>query len=263
MVSLSRPAFAATPSTSPSITPGLTTGSGRRHAAAIASASVTKRRRSTPITAAGTRPNGDSAEKRPPICGIAEEDAAEPVRLGDLLHLRAGVGDGDEVLPDLVGARPTCAMRSKKYCLKTLGSSVLPDLLATMTSVRARSTRASRLATWAGSVESSTCRSGAPCDVPEGHPDHFGAQARPAHPQQQRVREAFSARSPSRTPCSSSERAARGLSGASSHPSQRSSPALVHTLASRSHSRATRPLDCHSRASRSTCSRSGDGSVTR
>ena len=67
--------------------------------------------------------------------GCPRNTRAEPVRLGHLLHLRAGVGDGDEVLPGAVARRRACVTRSKKYCLKTFGSSVLPDLLATMTSV--------------------------------------------------------------------------------------------------------------------------------
>ena len=33
--------------------------------------------------------------------GQAEENVAEAARLGHLLHVRAGVGDGDEVLPGL------------------------------------------------------------------------------------------------------------------------------------------------------------------
>jgi hypothetical protein len=41
-------------------------------------------------------------------------------------------------LPTL-SAPTVCLMRSKKYCFRMLGSSVLPDLLDTMQSVRARS----------------------------------------------------------------------------------------------------------------------------
>ncbi len=68
-------------------------------------------------------------------------------------------------LPAL-SAPTTCFVRSKKYCLKMLGSSVLPDLLETMKSVRAISILFSNAFTCAGSVESSTCRSGYPATLP-------------------------------------------------------------------------------------------------
>src|ERR1041385_1727496 len=60
----------------------------------------------------------------------------------------------------------SCA-RAKKYCLKMLGSSVEPDLLATMKSVRLRSTWLSMDLICAGSVESSTCSSGWPACWPK------------------------------------------------------------------------------------------------
>ena len=53
---------------------------------------------------AGTTPKGERAEKRPPMAGVAVEDVAEAVVLGDLLHLGAGVGDGDEMAARLLGA---------------------------------------------------------------------------------------------------------------------------------------------------------------
>ena len=63
-------------------------------------------------------------------------------------------------------APTSCATRSKKYCLRMLGSSVEPDLLETMTSVFFRSTLFSNVLTWAGSVESSTWSSGKPVIFP-------------------------------------------------------------------------------------------------
>ncbi len=58
---------------------------------------------------------------------------------------------------------PTASgMRSKKYCSKMFGSSVVPDLLETMKRVRARSILRSRGLTCAGSVESRMCSSGWP-----------------------------------------------------------------------------------------------------
>ena len=44
------------------------------------------------------------------------EDVAEAVAFGDLLHLGAGIGDGDEVAAGFV-APTVCCTRSKKYCL--------------------------------------------------------------------------------------------------------------------------------------------------
>ena len=68
-------------------------------------------------------------------------------------------------LPAL-SAPTACFVRSKKYCLKMLGSRVLPDLLETMKSALAISILFSNVFTCAGSVESSTCRSGYPAILP-------------------------------------------------------------------------------------------------
>src|SRR5215471_13647682 len=63
---------------------------------------------------------------------------------------------------------PTFAFtRSKKYCLKMLGSSVLPDLLETMHSVFLRSSFFSSALICTGSVESRTCISGKPLILPK------------------------------------------------------------------------------------------------
>ena len=86
-------------------------------------------------------------------------------------------------------APTTCFTRSKKYCLKIFGSSVLPDLLDTMKIVFARSILLSTARTSAGSVESRTCTCGKPGDLAERQLQHFDAQARSAHAQQQHVRE--------------------------------------------------------------------------
>ena len=53
-------------------------------------------------------------------------------RLGHLLELRARIGDGDEAAAGFCPRPPLCLTSSKKYCLKMLGSSVVPDLLETM-----------------------------------------------------------------------------------------------------------------------------------
>ena len=85
-------------------------------------------------------------------------------------------------------AAPTAAFaRAKKYCLKMFGSSVLPDLLETMNSVRDGSMRLSTVRICAGSVESSTCSLGKPGCGAKGFAEHLGAEARPAHAEQQEI----------------------------------------------------------------------------
>src|SRR5436305_8808463 len=60
-----------------------------------------------------------------------------------------------------------CFTRSKKYCLKIFGSSVVPDLLDTKKSVLLKSILFSIALICAGSVESSTCSSGNPSILPK------------------------------------------------------------------------------------------------
>ena len=60
---------------------------------------------------------------------------AEPFGLRDLFERRAGIGDRDEMLAPRPPRRAPPSHASKKYCLKMLGSSVVPDLLDTMNSV--------------------------------------------------------------------------------------------------------------------------------
>ena len=71
-------------------------------------------------------------------------DVAKARRFGELLELGARVGDRDEALRGLARAPTASDTRSKKYCSKMFGSSVVPDLLETMKSVRARSISRSR-----------------------------------------------------------------------------------------------------------------------
>ena len=56
--------------------------------------------------ASGGRHHAEVRERREASadCGVAVEDIAEAVRLGHLLHLRAGIGDGDEVAARLLRA---------------------------------------------------------------------------------------------------------------------------------------------------------------
>ena len=111
------------------------------------------------------------------------------IAFGHLLHLRSGIGDRDEMAAGF-SAPTVCFVRSKKYCLKMFGSSVLPDLLETMNSVFAMSIWCSNAFTCAGSVESSTCRVGKLRNPAEGHAQNFRTQAGSAHAQQQYMLEA-------------------------------------------------------------------------
>ena len=114
---------------------------------------------------------------------LAVDDVPVARRLGLAFELRARVGDRDEAAARPRPGRASAAMRAKKYCWKTLGSSVLPDLLATMTSVRSRSTRpfdARPPAT--GTVESSTCSSGEPGWRPNVRASTSGHRLEPPMP---------------------------------------------------------------------------------
>jgi hypothetical protein len=81
------------------------------------------------------------------------------VRLGGALELRAGIGDRDEAMGSFRRATRSRA-RSKKCCFMMFGSSVVPDLLETMNSVRSGSIASSTAFTCAGTVESRTSIAG-------------------------------------------------------------------------------------------------------
>ena len=78
-MTLSRPCRAPAPSSRPSPTPGLrAAGTSAAHARAIRSAADSSRPGSRPIAAAGTIPNGDRAENRPPMLGTPRNTARYP-----------------------------------------------------------------------------------------------------------------------------------------------------------------------------------------
>ena len=167
MVSLSRPAFAAVPSTIPSITLGFfSTGTEAAHACTISSARSRNLGTSRPIAAAGTIPKLESAEYRPPIVG-------SPWKMYRNLSVSASFSSFDPGSVTAIKRLPAfsapmvCFTRSKKYCLKIFGSRVVPDLLETINRLFARSSFFSNDLTWAGSVESSTCISGKPLMRPK------------------------------------------------------------------------------------------------
>ena len=102
-------------------------------------------------------------------------------RLRDLLHLRAGIGDGDEAVADFLVA-DLLATRSKKYCLKMLGSSVLPDLLETMKRVFCRSSFASKRFDLRGIGGIEHVQLGEALDLAEGEAQDFGQRLEPPMP---------------------------------------------------------------------------------
>ena len=112
------------------------------------------------------------------------------VALGDLLQRRAGIGDRDEMRPGRLAPAPDAA-RSKKYCLRMLGSSVPPDLLDTMNSVLAP--RSIWLLECLRSAPGRWSRApGARAQArlrAEGLREDLGTEARAAHAEQQHVGE--------------------------------------------------------------------------
>ena len=127
------------------------------------------------------------------------------------------------------------ATRSKKYCRKTFGSSVLPDLLATITSVRSRSTRLSTARTCAGSVESSTWRSRPSGWRPNVRASTSGHKLEPPMPSSSACVKPSARASPAIVASSGSRRRPAGT--ASSQPSHVASSAPVQSEASRAHRR--------------------------
>ena len=139
---------------------------------------------------------------------------------------------------------PSRARRSTR--LKMFGSSVLPDLLETMNSVRARSIAFSSARICAGSVESRTRSSGKPGDPAEGR-----GRAPRGRGSSRPCRAARRARSPPLATSSADcaqvvdvRAAGRRWCRASRASCASSSP--VHSVASRAHSRRTLPPSRHS-----------------
>ena len=224
---------AAAPSTMPSATPGLSAGGTSAPHERHHHCRALEQPRHIEAHRRG-RHHAEVGEHRiaPADAGIAVEDRAGSLsRLARLLQRRARIGDGDEMPPAL--SAPTAAStRAKKYASRMLGSSVVPDLLETMNSVRAGSISASTRAICSGSVELSTSSFGMPGLPAERLGQHFGPEARAAHAEQDRVGEAVaSATSPrNASRAATSTRSPRAMS---SQPSQLASSAPVHSAASR------------------------------
>ena len=162
MVTLSRPNFPSTPRMVPSTTPGLSAGgTSAAQERTIFCVAASRRATSSPIAAAGTRPKSDRTEYRPPMPGIPNAMCRNRSRSATFC-----IFDPGSVMAmkrDPTSLAPTARFaHSKKYCFKIFGSSVLPDLLDTMKSVRAGSIVLSIVRICAGSVESSTSSSGRP-----------------------------------------------------------------------------------------------------
>src|SRR5205814_3088917 len=141
-------------------------------------------------------------------------------------------------LPAL-SAPTVCFTRSKKYCLKIFGSSVLPDLLDTTNNVFARSTFCSNALTWGGSVESRTYDLGKPEIGPKVNASTSGHKLDPPMPS------TSTSRNPSFLISSATPRSFCSCPISSSvmlsQPNQLASSVPVHSDASRCHKRRTLP----------------------
>ena len=127
--------------------------------------------------------------------------------------------------------------RSKKYCLKIFGSSVLPDLLDTMHRVFFRSSFFSIALICTGSVESSTCSSGKPATFPKVMRSTSGHRLDPPIPSSRTcLNFAFFT---SVASCFSESSLASCSSVVVNQPSQLLSSVLLHSEASFCHNRAT------------------------
>ena len=144
-------------------------------------------------------------------------------------------------------------MRSMKYCSRMLGSSVVPDLLDTMNSVRLRSTAPSVAAICAGSVESSTCNSGKPLVVPNVCRITSAPRLDPPMPSSTACRTPESATS--RAASFNGPMCANWSSVTFSQPSQPFSSAPVQSVASFAHKRRTLPDRCQSATTSETLGR--------
>ncbi len=112
-MTLSRPAFAAVPSSRPSCTPGLLPGGVPAAQDRTISAVVRRKAvRSSPIAAAGTRPKLDSTEYRPPMAGSPMNTCRNPSASATFCILEPGSVTATKCEPAL---SPTaCFMRSQK-----------------------------------------------------------------------------------------------------------------------------------------------------
>jgi len=136
---------------------------------------------------------GHDAEIRE--CGVAPSDAgnacenvAEMIGFCDLLHLRAGSVTAMKWLPTFSG--PTLTLiRSKKYCLKMLGSSVLPRFAGHDAQRPAQIQLPLQRFDLAGvgGIQHMQFREAG--NFPEGQAQPLGTQAGAAHAQQQNVPE--------------------------------------------------------------------------
>ncbi len=152
-VSLSRPLSAASPITAPSASPGLAPeGCPALQACCMAAAEVNNPTRSMPIKAAGAKPKGVNAEKRPPTVFSARKVIRKCFSFASFSRLVPGSVMATKALPVL---RPTLASsRSQKKRNMASTSIVPPDLLATIYSVLPTGAHLAAALTCPGSVES-------------------------------------------------------------------------------------------------------------
>ena len=178
------PAWRRRPRIAPSSTPGFSTGGALAAQERTISAVRSRKARDVDADRRG-RHHAEIGQHR-----IAPADARHAVADVRGISRACAIFSSDE--PGSVIAtkccdappRPSAACaRSKKYCLKMFGSSVLPDLLDTMNSVRAQIDRLSMRRICAGSVESSDrAAAGSRACVPKVSASTSGPRLEPPMP---------------------------------------------------------------------------------
>ena len=191
IVTLSRPCVAPTPSTVPSCTPGFCDGGVPAAQARTISAAAARNCSQVEPHRRGRhhaeiRQHGVAAADR----RVAVEDVAEVVALGDLLHVRAGVGDGDEMLRRPCPRRPPSAWRRRNTPSGCSAPACRRTCWTRCTAWSPASTFFSNAAICCGSVLSSTCSVGEAAALAERLGQHFRPEAGAAHAEQQHVGEA-------------------------------------------------------------------------
>ena len=144
IVSLSRPARAASARNAPSCSPGFW-GAGARQRSAIASAPASSGPSGTPCRAAGSSPKTESALYRPPTPGTPSTMARNPCALARSASTVPG---------SVMATKSSAGAWAAMAAWKAFGSVVEPDLLLTQKRVRADSAHSRKPRTASGCVES-------------------------------------------------------------------------------------------------------------
>ena len=224
----------------------------------MTSARSSRRGTLTPMAAAGTMPKWESAEKRPPTLGSPWKTFRKPSRWACLSRSVPGSVMATKRLPAWPPRR--LRVRSRKWARSAAGSMVVPDLDATMKSVRRRSISRSSERICAGTVESRTWSTGWPGTRPKVRAKTSGQRLEPPMPST--TAWAKPARRTSSETLPNSSRRARCCSTSRSQPTQRSSSLPVQRVESPRQRRAIFSPATHSATVPFTSRASDGGSVS-